>query len=189
MTIDKKVISNVAMSLDGYIAERDGDISFLSKVEKEGEDYGYADFIKTIDTIIVGRKTYDKILSIGFKYPDDKEVYIITRDEKPYHQRLKFYSGSLKNLISEIKIKEGKNIFCDGGSEIINQLLIDNLIDEFIISVIPIILGDGIPLFKNKNLKLNLKLINCQKFDTGLVQLHYIGASAGDQILQSLVIQ
>jgi dihydrofolate reductase len=170
----RKVISNVAMSLDGYIAGLDGDISFLSKVEKDGEDYGYADFLKTIDTIIVGRKTYDKILSIGFKYPDDKEVYIITRDKKPDHQRLKFYSGSLKNLVAELRTKEGKNIFCDGGSEIINQLLTENLIDEFIISVIPVILGDGIPLFKSKNPQIDLKLINCQKFDTGLVQMHYI---------------
>ena len=169
----KKVISFVAMSLDGYIAKLDGDISFLSKVEKEGEDYGYADFIKTIDTIIVGRKTYDKILSIGFEYPNDKDVYVITRDGKPDHQRLKFYSGSLEKLVSELKIKQGKNIFCDGGSEIINQLLIDNLIDEFIISVIPIILGDGIPLFKSKRPEMNLKLVNCQKFDTGLIQLHY----------------
>lgn len=173
MTDSKKVISNVAMSLDGYIAEPDGNISFLSKVEKAGEDYGYSDFIKNIDTIIVGRKTYDKILSIGFKYPDDKDVYIITREEKPDHQKLKFYSGPIKKLISELKAKEGKNIFCDGGSEIINQLLMDNLIDEFIISIIPVILGDGIPLFKNKTPKKNLKLISCQKFDTGLVQLHY----------------
>jgi dihydrofolate reductase len=169
----RKVISNVAMSLDGYIAGSDGDISFLSKVEKDGEDYGYADFIKTIDTIIVGRKTYDKILSIGFKYPDDKEVFIITREEKPDQEGLKFYSGSLKSLVSELKTKEGTNIFCDGGSEIINQLLKDNLIDEFIISVIPVILGDGIPLFK-KNPQIDLKLINCQKFDTGLVQMHFI---------------
>lgn len=174
MTDSKKVISNVAMSLDGFIAGPDGDISFLSKVEKKGEDYGYTEFIKSIDTIIVGRKTYDKILSIGFKYPDDKEIYIITRNEKPDHRRLKVFSGSLKILISELKAKGGKNIFCDGGSEIINQLLMDNLIDEFIISVIPVILGDGIPLFQNLIPKTDLKLLNCQKFDTGLVQLHYI---------------
>ena len=174
MTDVRKVISYVATSLDGYIAKLDGDISFLLIVDKEGEDYGYADFLKTIDTIIVGRKTYDKILNMGFQYPNDKNVYVITRNERPDHKRLKFYSGSLKKLVSELKIQQGKNIFCDGGSEIINQLLMDNLINEFIISVIPIILGDGIPLFKNKIPEMNLKLVNCQKFKTGLVQLHYI---------------
>lgn len=174
MTAERKVISYVAASLDGFIAKPDGDISFLSIVEKEGEDYGYADFIRTIDTIILGRKTYDKILSIGFGYPADKEVYVITRTTKPDQGRIKFYSGSLQKLLSELRTKEGLNIFCDGGSEIINELLKEKLIDEFIISIIPIILGDGIPLFRNKNPEMNLELISCRKFDTGLVQLHYI---------------
>ena len=173
MTDKRKVISFVATSLDGYIAKPDGDISFLSIVEKEGEDYGYADFIKTIDTIIVGRKTYDKILNIGFEYPNDKDVYIISRTVKPDHGRIKYYSGSLTNLITELRNKKGRNIFCDGGSEIINELLKDNLVDEFVISIIPIILGDGISLFKSKRPQLSLKLLDCQKFDSGLVQLHY----------------
>lgn len=171
---DRKVISYVATSLDGYIAKPDGDISFLSLVEKEGEDYGYADFIRTIDTIILGRKTYDKILSIGFGYPADKDVYVVTRTPKADQGRIKFYSGPLEKLVSELRSKEGLNIFCDGGSEIINELLREKLIDEFIISIIPIILGDGIPLFRNKGPEINLRLISCRKFDTGLVQLHYI---------------
>lgn len=174
MPVVRKVISYVATSLDGYIAKLEGDISFLSIVEKEGQDYGYGDFIRTIDTIIVGRKTYDKILSMGFKYPNDKNVYVITRNERPDHEGLSFYSGSLKKLVSELKNKQGKKIFCDGGSEVINQLLMDNLIDEFTISVVPLILGDGIPLFKSKIPEINLKLVDCQKFDTGLVQLHYV---------------
>lgn len=174
MTGERKVISYVAMSLDGYIAKQDGDISFLSAVEKEGEDYGYAEFMQTIDTIIVGRRTYDKILSIGFEYPDDKEVYIITHNGIPDNNRLKFHSGPLRNLVSELKTRRGKNIFCDGGSEIINQLLSESLIDEFIISVIPAILGDGIPLFKGKRQEMNIKLVNTRSFVTGLVQLHYV---------------
>jgi dihydrofolate reductase len=176
MTRERKVISNVATSLDGFIAKSDGDISFLSIVEKKGEDYGYADFMNTIDTIIVGRKTYDKILSIGFEYPSDKEVYVITHNGKTDDRKIKYYSGSLKELISSLKNRPAKNIFCDGGSEIINELLVNNLIDEFIISIIPIILGDGISLFKNKRPEMNVKLVNCQKFDTGLIQLHYIRA-------------
>jgi dihydrofolate reductase len=174
MAKERKVISYIAMSLDGYIAKPDGDISFLSKVEKAGEDYGYSDFIKTIDTIIVGRKTFDKILSLGFEYPGhDKDIYVITRNVKQGNGRIKYYSGSLNNLISELKNKQGINIFCDGGSEIINELLHDNLIDEFIISIIPLILGEGISLFKNGTPQLNLKLLNCENFDSGLVQLHY----------------
>jgi dihydrofolate reductase len=170
----KKLISNVAMSLDGYISKLDGDITFLSIVEKEGEDYGYSEFIKTIDTIIVDRKTYDKILSIGFEYPNDKDVYVITHNKRPDNGRIKFYSRSLTRLISDLRIKKGKDIFCDGGSEIINQLLSESLFDEFIISVIPIIMGEGIPLFRSKETKMNLRLIDCKTFDSGLVQLRYI---------------
>lgn len=175
MTGNRKVILYIAKSLDGYIAKPDGDISFLTVVEKKGEDYGYSDFMRTIDTIIVGRKTYDKIISMGFEYPDnEKDVYIITRTVKPDYKKLRYYSGSLKKLVSELKGKQGKNIFCDGGSEIINELLRDNLIDEFIISIIPIILGDGISLFKDGIPGLKLKLIKSYEFDTGLVQLHYV---------------
>ena len=174
MTGMRKVISYIAMSLDGYIAKPDGDLSFLSLAEKKGEDYGYSDFKRTIDTVIIGRKTYDKVISMGYEYPDnDNDVYIITRNAKPDNKTLKYYSGSLKKLVSELKSIQGKNIFCDGGSEIINELLRYNLIDEFIISIIPIILGDGISLFKNGRPELKLKLINSGAFDTGLVQLHY----------------
>jgi len=83
MPYPRNLISFIAISLDGYIAKPDGDISFLSRVEKEGEDYGYAGFMNTVDTIILGRRTYDKIKDIGFGYPEDKEVYIISQSSGP----------------------------------------------------------------------------------------------------------
>lgn len=169
----RKLISFVAMSLDGYIAKPDGDISFLSKVEKEGQDYGYSAFLGTIDTIIVGRKTYDKILSIGFDYPSDKEIIIVTRNIKPDKDNLKYYSGSPATLVDELKSKKGKNIFCDGGSEVLNELISENQIDEFYISIIPVILGDGIPLFRKGLPPADLKLVKSEEFDTGLIKLHY----------------
>jgi dihydrofolate reductase len=174
MDSSRKVISYIAMSLDGYIAKPDGDISFLSVVDKEGEDYGYYDFIKTIDTVIIGRKTYDKIISMGFEYPEnDKDIYVITRTPKPDIKASKYYAGSPGKLVSELRTKEGKNIFCDGGAEIINELLRNNLIDEFYISIIPVILGDGIALFKNGIPEMNLKLLSSSEYEKGLVQLHY----------------
>lgn len=174
MNHNRNLISFIAMSLDGFIAKTDGDISFLSRVEKKDEDYGYATFLKTIDTIIVGRKTYDKVLSMGLEYPtEDKDLYIITRNVKPGHKRIKYYSGSLSRLVSELKGKKGKNIFCDGGAEVLNELLLENLIDEFIISIIPVILGSGIPLFKPGRPGLDLKLIDSHEYNTGLIKLHY----------------
>lgn len=169
----RKVISYIAVSLDGYIARPDDDISFLSRVEKEGEDYGYSEFMKTVDTIILGRRTYEKVKDIGFGYPEDKKVYIISHSVGSEDKTLNYYSGSLKTLISDLRNEQGRNIFCDGGSDVLNQLLQDNLIDEFFISIIPVILGDGVRLFRDGRPELDLKLQSATEFDTGLVQLHY----------------
>ncbi len=170
----RKLILYIAMSLDGYIATKEGNLDFLSMAEKKGEDYGYARFIGTIDTVILGRKTYDKVLSMGFDYPHaDKESYVITRRQRPGTEKLHFYSGDLKELVSQLKCRKGKNIFCDGGAEIVHLLMKDDLIDEYIISIIPVFLGSGIALFKDGRPERKLTLVSSLAFDTGLVQLHY----------------
>jgi len=172
---NRKVILYIAMSLDGYIATRDDDLGFLSMVEQEGEDYGYADFVKSVDTVIVGRKTYDKVRSMGYEFPyNDKDAYIITRTARPSVGSVKFYTDSLKDLVVRLKSEAGKHIFVDGGAEIVNELLNNNLIDEFYISVIPVLLGDGISLFKSGRPEIGLKLIGSKSFNKGLVQLHYM---------------
>jgi len=174
-SVDRKVILYVAMSLDGFIATRDDDLGFLSMVEQEGEDYGYADFVKTVDTVIVGRRTYDKVISMGFDFPySDKDAYIITRTSRPSVGSVTYYTDSLKELVVRLKSVPGKHIFVDGGAEIVNELLKDNLIDEFYISVIPVLLGDGISLFKSRRPEIVLELISSKSFDKGLVQLHYM---------------
>jgi len=172
--MSRKVILYIATSLDGYIAKPNDDLSFLSIVEQEGQDYGYADFVKTVDTVIVGRKTYDKVISMGFDFPHaDKDAYIITRTLRPTIGSVKFYSGDLKTLVGKLKTESGKNIYCDGGAEIVNELLKDNLIDEFIISVIPILVGNGTKLFKDNRPEQKLELVSVKSFDKGLTQLHF----------------
>lgn len=162
------------MSLDGYVAKPNDDIGFLSLVEKENEDYGYADFLKTIDTVIVGRKSFEKVLSLGFDYPhSDKEVYIISRTPKPNIGSFRFYSSDLVELVLKLKKLKGKNIYCDGGAKIANVLLKNNLIDELYISIIPILLGNGISLFNKDLPENNLNLISAKTYEKGLVQLHY----------------
>lgn len=175
MSTNRKVILYIAMSLDGFIAKQDDDISFLSPMEQEGEDYGYSKFIETIDVVILGRKTYDKILSMGIDWPyGDREVYILTRTPKPDSGNIQFYSGSLPDLISSLKNQEGKHIYCDGGAETVHQLLQDDMIDEMTISIIPVLLGDGIRLFKGGIQEKKLEFINAKTFEKGLVQLRYI---------------
>ena len=172
--MDRKVILYIASSLDGYIAKTNNDLSFLSIVEKEGEDYGYEDFISTVDTVILGRKTYDQVMKQVKEFPHaDKTSYIITRTPRPSIGKTNFYTGNLKELVLRLKKEQGKNIFIDGGAEVVNELLKENLIDEFFISIIPILIGDGIKLFKDGRRELRLKLVSSKSFDKGLTQLHY----------------
>ncbi len=172
--MERKVILYIAMSLDGFIATKDNSIDFLSLVEKAGEDYGYNDFVQLVDTVIVGRKTYDKVIEMGYEYPHaDKKIFIVTRNAKPSKENIQYYSGDLTQLVNELKKQPGKHIYCDGGSEIANELMKNELIDEFIISIIPTLLGNGIKLFKDGRPGLNLSLLTTKQFDTGLTQLHF----------------
>lgn len=169
-----KVILYISCTLDGYLAGLDNDLSFLEKVHIEGEDYGYTTFVDSVDSVIVGRKTYQWVIDQGFEYPHaDKETYIITRNAREDEGKRHFYTGDLKQLVAELKSRGGKNIYCDGGAEIVNLMLNQNLIDEIILSVVPVILGDGRPLFKNGLPKSELTLLNSQSYASGLVQLHY----------------
>lgn len=173
--MNRKVILYIAMSLDGYIAKHYGDISFLAQVEQEGEDYGYSAFTQTVDTVILGRKTYGKVLSMGFKEPyGDRQVFVLTRKSNHTTDKITFYSGGLPDLISTLKSMTGKHIFCDGGAETVHQFLQNDLFDKLIISIIPVLLGDGIRLFGQSFPEQKLRLVESKSFEKGLVQLHYI---------------
>lgn len=172
----RKISLFIAISLDGYIAKPNNDLSFLKIVEKKGEDYGYAKFTSAIDTLIVGRKTYDYVLKeIGSSHYDngERDIYVITRTPKPSKGRVTFYTGDIAELVKKLKSENGKDIYCDGGAEVINELLKLDLIDEYIISIIPILLGNGTRLFKDGRPEQLLELISSKSFDTGLMQLHY----------------
>ncbi len=176
----RKVMLYISMSLDGFIATKEDDISWLSRVEKKGEDYGYAAFGASIDTYIVGRKTYDKVIQMVGHFPQARQYqcYVITRQERADEAGVTFYNGDLETLISQLKSKEGKHIYCDGGGEIVKLFMEKNLIDEYIISIIPILLGDGKRLFIGGTPSIPLKALRSQYFDTGLIQLHYETATS-----------
>ena len=170
----RKVKVYIAASLDGYIAHSDGDIDWLDSVARSDEDYGYAAFIETIDTVIMGRKTYEKVLSFGGEFSHaDRDCYVLSRTERPSEGQIHFYSGSLDNLLDQIRSKPGKDIFIDGGSEAIALFREKGLIDSYTISIIPMLLGEGIPLFKENDKEQPLKLVEATTFDSGLVQLSY----------------
>ena len=169
----RKLFLYIATSLDGYIAAPGDNLDFLNIAEKEGEDYGYNDFISGVDTVILGRRTYEWVIrQVEFPHAD-KETYVITRTPRPPIDKITFYTGNLKELITSLTKKEGKNIFCDGGAQVIHTLLQDDLVDEIILSVVPTLIGDGIKLFKDGRPELKLELVSSKAYDTGLIQSQY----------------
>lgn len=161
------------MSLDGYIAQKDDNIDFLSVVETPGEDFGYAAFLQEIDTVIWGRKTFDKVLSFGGGVPHtDKKVVVISRSRTGKHEHAE-YVADVVELVKRLKAEPGKDIYCDGGAEIVFELLNHQLIDRLIVSVIPHLLGDGIRLFRENNVEQKLQYKKSISFPCGLVQLWY----------------
>ena len=171
--MERKVILYIAMSLDGYIAKNDDNIDFLSIVETPNEDFGYADFLKNIDTVIWGRRTFDKVLTLGTELPHkDKNVFVVSRTRQGKHEHVTYHDDVVK-LVSELKQADGSNIYCDGGSEIIRELLQHALVDQLTISIIPHLLGDGIRLFRDGRPEQNLKLKRSIAYPCGLVQVWY----------------
>ena len=173
MVSNRKIVLYIAMSLDGYIARDNGDIDWLSMVEFNNEDYGYKDFLKSVDTVIMGRRTYDQVLTFGdFPYKG-KKCYVISRTTRPKDDHVEFWNGDISKLISEIQQKDGLNIWLVGGAQIVGEFLSKNLIDEYIISIIPILLGKGILLFRSDMQEIRLQLRRNIAYPSGLVQLSY----------------
>ena len=163
------------MSLDGFIARADGRVDGLSMVERPGEDYGYKSFHDSIDVIVIGRKTYDTAL--GFQpWPyAGKRVIVMThrplaaRDPGPAEE---VHAGPPAALIARLKAEGARRVYVDGG-QVIQQFLADGLVDDLTVSVIPILLGEGVRLFGPGAHDLPLKMVRSRSFDSGLVQLEY----------------
>ncbi|GGK76243.1 dihydrofolate reductase family protein [Rufibacter glacialis] len=170
----RQVILYIAMSLDGYIAREDDNLDFLARVERPGEDYGYEAFQQTVDTVIWGRRTYEKVLTFGQKvlHPG-KKIYVLSRTRTGYVGNVEFYGGDPKALIASLREQKGKHIYCDGGGEVVAALLKEHLIDKLIVSVIPHLLGSGIRLFRDGRPEHLLTLTKSLTFPSGLVQLWY----------------
>lgn len=171
--MQRKLILYIAMSIDGYIAKKDDNLDFLSSVEIPGEDYGHRDFLSSIDTVIWGRKTFEKVMSFGTGIPyQDKKVFVISRSRKGKEGHAVFHNNAIQ-LVSSLKQQSGKNIYCDGGAEIVTELLNHSLFDQIIISIIPHLLGSGIRLFKQENIEQQVQLKSSITYPSGLVQLWY----------------
>lgn len=160
------------MSLDGYIADEAGGVKWLDEYGKGKGDNGYAEFLASIDTIIMGKKTYDQVLTFGdFPYATQK-CYVYSHSETGTTKFVEFTQIPETELIGQLKNHVGKNIWLVGGANLVASFLKYNLIDEFIITMIPIVLGKGIPLFNPIHEKLPLKFQDVRTYGD-LVQIYY----------------
>lgn len=165
--MSRKIILCIAMSLDGFIADKSGDTDWIEDCETGNVDSINREFLNKIDTAIMGRKTYDKITSEVS--PEDwaqKDVkyYVFTSQKFKKNDYVEFVNEDIYKFIRKLKSEYGKNIWVVGGATLIQELILNNLIDEFYITISPIILGEGILLFKDKNYKTKLHLDKCKAY-------------------------
>lgn len=164
----RKIILFIASSLDGYIAKNDGNVDWLPVSGLSG----YDDFYKSIDTVIMGKTTYDQILTFGaYPYPD-KKSYVFTRNNDHKKDENIHFVNDVEKLTKNILSNPGMNIWLVGGSKIISNFMNLGFIDEIIITIIPAVLGNGIPLFVDIQKETKFELIKTTDYDT-LVELHY----------------
>jgi len=159
MVKNRKMILFIATSLDGYIATEDESLDWLFEVEGEG-DNGYSEFFHRVDTVLMGRKTYDWVVKNtngDFPYKDEK-CYVFTRSPLENNENVQFVNEDVVSFTKELKKNDGKNIWLVGGGELIHSFLQEKLVDELIITVAPTLIGKGIPLFKKSDVQINLSL-------------------------------
>ncbi|GEM04228.1 dihydrofolate reductase [Halolactibacillus miurensis] len=173
MPIKRKVILFIASSLDGYIATEKESLDWLERVEGEG-DNGFSEFYDTVDTVLMGKKTYDWVMRQdleAFPYKGNA-TYVFTRSMVEDTDNVSFMNKDIESCVHQLKNKDGKNIWLVGGGDLVQSFLQAKLIDEIIVTVAPTLLGKGIPLFKKQDVSVDLELKGVRNFNK-FVELHY----------------
>lgn len=171
----RKVTLFIAMSLDGYIADKNGGVDWLTGHGNEETYDSYSEFIKDIDTVVMGGKTYRQItteLSPEEWVYSDLKSYVITRGKNTSADNIIFTAENPQDLVNRLKAENGKGIWICGGAEIVRQLIRADLIDRYYISVIPTILGGGTRLFGETEKEIRLSLTETKSYN-GITDLVY----------------
>ena len=171
-----KICAYIATSLDGFIARPDGSLDWLPKPVEGGEDYGYGHFFASIDAIVMGRNTFDTVLSFGEWTYADKRMWVLSSRELELPafvpQIVTRWTGSLAALVEELTAQGVRKAYVDGGKTI-QSFLQAGLLDEITVTTIPVLIGQGIPLFGPSEADVKLELAESRAFEDGLVQSRY----------------
>ena len=172
MTKGRRVIVHIGTSADGYIARPDGDLEWLTSRPAPKGFYGMDAFMKSVDTTLLGRKTYEVSLGMGAKF---SRAFVFSRHPPPVDapSGVEFVKEAIGPFISRLRAHPGKDIWLMGGGDLIASFLDAQAIDEFVISVAPVFIGEGIPLIARRHRHVPLVLHSVERFEDGLVQLRY----------------
>jgi dihydrofolate reductase len=173
----QQVVLYIAASLDGFIARSDGSIDWLEGLPNpDNSDYGYGKFLEGIGSIVMGRKTYEVIMGFGVEWPyAGLQTFVVSRQpglaiNSPDTQLVQ---EEIPRLISQLKASSDKDIWLVGGGELATWFLNQDLLDRIILTVIPLVLGNGIPLFAPAPKESNWSLKQVESYSSGAVTLHY----------------
>lgn len=159
----------IAMSLDGFIADTNDSVAWLDNVEGLG-DNGYKTFYNTVDTLIMGRRTYDWVMAHTDEYPyKGKTSYVLSTKDYENTRDVKYVKDA-ENLVRMLKNQKGKDIWLVGGGLLVQHFLRTHLIDEIILTLAPVVLGAGIPLFKD--VSESFEQVGLKAFNQ-FTQIHY----------------
>lgn len=169
------VILYIASSVDSYIAGKDGDISWLGRFDHGEDDYGYGAFYRRLGTAIMGANTYRQVLGFGSWPYHGVTTYIVTTGDltDPPAPDVKAFKGDVAELVEQIRRRSDKDIWLIGGADLISQFESEQLIDEYIISIMPFMLGEGIRLFQGIAAQRPLELLDSKRYASGVVQVRY----------------
>jgi dihydrofolate reductase len=175
VTKQRKIIVHIAASADGYIARTDGDLEWLTSRPAPKGFYGMNAFMKTIDTLVMGRLTYEAGLRLGGTFDPKRPTFVFSRRPPPADvpAGVEFVNGPVGPLVDRLRERPGNGVWLMGGGDLIASFLDARAIDEFVVSVVPVFIGDGIPLIARRPRQVPLTLQSVERFDDGLVQLHY----------------
>jgi dihydrofolate reductase len=166
----RKIILYAAQSLDGFIASPDGSVDWLFT----DQDYGYEAFLERIDTTLIGRKTYEQILTFGpFPYAGKENTVFTSQPERPAHPDVHFTAEAPENVAKRLLEKPGKDIWLVGGAQLNTALLEAGLVHELILAIHPILLGSGVPLLHQVQNQVHWALKTVNTFSTGMAIVCY----------------
>lgn len=171
----RRIIVNIATSADGFVARLDGNLDWLTEREAVKGFYGLPEFERSIDTKILGRKTFDRSLQLGACFGAGAAHFVFSRRPPPASvpPGVEFVEGSIAAFARRIRAQPSKNVWLMGGGEMIAAFLDAGEIDEFIVTVVPVFIGEGIPLLSPRSRQVALRVLDVRQFPDGVVQLHY----------------